>query len=327
MGLRCGGFDDGQAIMFTRCLADPACATLYRDAVDLTAFTIDELDLDALADSTAALLRPWQVQDPRREQAMVDIDAAVAGVHAFMRLRAVEAAAWLTPPVVIGVPDRAPNDAGWFNAPVTIDWQATDLSGPATDPPATVASTDGANVTYTSALSCDPSFNCATGSVSLSIDTIAPALAPTLSATTILLHGTVTATPHASDDTSGVLSQSCGVVDTGSAGLHSLSCTAIDNARQLERHHGPVCRRIPDPRVLLAGIERKVEARHDRSDQDRARRRRRQSDFRCRGTGPALADLPRDLRGHRCATDDDVHEVRHCQPPVHVRVEARPGDR
>ena len=52
------GFDDGQAIMFTSCLADAACAALYRDAVDLAATTFDGLDLDPFADTTAAMLRP-----------------------------------------------------------------------------------------------------------------------------------------------------------------------------------------------------------------------------------------------------------------------------
>jgi hypothetical protein len=79
-----------------------------------------------------------------------------------------------TPPTVVGVPDRAPNDAGWYRAPVTIDWQATDDRGSAGDPPDTVASTEGANVVYSSAPSCDLSGNCATGSLTLSVDTGAP---------------------------------------------------------------------------------------------------------------------------------------------------------
>jgi hypothetical protein len=130
---------------------------------------------------------------------------------------------------VIGVPDRDPNAAGWYKAPVTIDWQATDSSGPPTDPPNTVASSQGATL-YTSAPSCDPSYNCAKGSLTLSIDTVAPALAPTISPATILLHGSATATPHANDGTSGIATQSCDAPDTSTAGLHTLSCTATDVA-------------------------------------------------------------------------------------------------
>jgi len=224
------GFDDGQAIMFTRCLDDPACARMYHDAVAQATSTIAGLDLDALADDTAAMLTPWQEIDPRREQTIDEIDAAVAGVHDFLAMRVLDAAAWSTPPVVTGVPDRAPNSAGWYRAPVTIDWHATDTSGSPTDPPDTVAATEGGGVSYTSDPSCDPSWNCATGSLTLSIDTGAPSLVPTLSPATILLHGTATATPHASDGTSGVGSQSCGAPNTRTAGLHTLSCSAMDIA-------------------------------------------------------------------------------------------------
>jgi hypothetical protein len=113
---------------------------------------------------------------------------------------------------------------------VTIDWQATDTSSPATDPPDTIASTEGASVGYSSGPSCDTSYNCAKGSLSLSIDLLGPSLAPTITPATILLHGTATTTPHATDTTSRVSTQSCGSVDTSTAGAHTLTCTATDNA-------------------------------------------------------------------------------------------------
>lgn len=224
------GFDNGHSIMFTRCLADATCAALYRGAVEAAASTIGTLGLRSLADASAELLRPWQERDPRKEATLPEIDAAVAGVHDFLGLRAIEAAAWLTPPAVIGVPDRAPNAGGWYDGPVTVDWQATDASGLASDPPDTVASTEGANLTYTSGPSCDPSFNCATGSLALSIDSTAPMLAPTISPATVVLHASATAAPHATDVTSGVSSEACETPDTTSAGAHTVVCTATDRA-------------------------------------------------------------------------------------------------
>ena len=224
------GFDDGTAIMFTRCLADPSCGALYRNAVAAAASTIAGLDLAGLADATAEMLRPWQELDPRKEATLEDIDVSVAGVHDYLPSRAHDAEAWLTPPVVTGVPNRSPNAAGWYREAVTIDWQATDTSGSPTDPPDTPASTEGANITYTSAPSCDPSWNCATGSLALSIDTVAPTLAPTISATPVLLHGTATATPHATDANSGISTQSCQSPDTSTAGAHTLTCTTTDIA-------------------------------------------------------------------------------------------------
>jgi spore coat protein CotH len=150
------GFDDGQAVMFTRCLTDPACAALYRDAVESAATSIEGLGLATLADSTAAMLRPWQELDPRRESTLDDIDAAIAGVHEFAAAQRLAVAIWL--------------------------------------------------------------------------DTIAPSLAPTLNAAPILLGATVTATPNASDEGSGVAGESCDTPDTSTTGIHTLSCTATDNA-------------------------------------------------------------------------------------------------
>jgi streptogramin lyase len=83
-----------------------------------------------------------------------------------------------TPPVVTGVPDRAANGNGWYAAPVTIDWHAADpapSSGTPSDPPNTLAQTEG-TVSYVSASSCDPANNCATGSLSLSIDLTDPTI-------------------------------------------------------------------------------------------------------------------------------------------------------
>lgn len=84
-----------------------------------------------------------------------------------------------TPPVVTGVPDRAPNTDDWYNADVVIDWTATDpspSSGPPTDPADTLASTEGADVPYVSDPSCDPAGNCGMGTLSLNIDKTAPSV-------------------------------------------------------------------------------------------------------------------------------------------------------
>jgi Carboxypeptidase regulatory-like domain len=87
------------------------------------------------------------------------------------------------PPVVKGAPDTSPNASGWYNAPVTITWTSTDpapSSGTPTTPPPTLLSTDGANQTATSAKSCDPGGNCATGTVTgINIDTTPPSVAVT----------------------------------------------------------------------------------------------------------------------------------------------------
>ena len=81
-----------------------------------------------------------------------------------------------TAPTVAGAPDRQPNVFGWYQAPVTIDWQAQDDSGHVTDPADTVADQDGKDVVYTSDPSCDPSGNCAKGTQTISLDRVPPVI-------------------------------------------------------------------------------------------------------------------------------------------------------
>jgi hypothetical protein len=77
------------------------------------------------------------------------------------------------PPLVTGHPDRPANENGWYNGPVTINWNASDPSG-ATQPADTLANIEGKDVSYTSGESCDSLGNCGTGSITLSIDSHAP---------------------------------------------------------------------------------------------------------------------------------------------------------
>jgi hypothetical protein len=69
-------------------------------------------------------------------------------------------------------------------------------------------------------------------SATLKIDQTAPTLGPTLNVGTPIMIGQagVTASPNATDLTSGVASSSCGAVDTSTPGPQTVSCTATDNA-------------------------------------------------------------------------------------------------
>jgi hypothetical protein len=143
-----------------------------------------------------------------------------------------------TPPVVVGAPDRSANGAGWYDAPVTIDWRATDDSGTASDPSDTVAGTEGRAVSYVSDPSCDPSGNCATGTVSLSVDLTDPAVQ--CQPATFQLHqpnasivGTV------SDALSGpVAATVTAPVNTNVAGAGAVALTGVDRAG---RHSTVAC--------------------------------------------------------------------------------------
>lgn len=113
-----------------------------------------------------------------------------------------------TPPVVTGTPDRTPNGAGWYRAPVTINWEAVDpapSSGLPGQPDATVIGTEGAGQLVISPLSCDPVGNCSTGRFSVSLDATPPAVSqPSLSPAVIAPSGTAILTASVADTLSGV---------------------------------------------------------------------------------------------------------------------------
>lgn len=141
-------------------------------------------------------------------------------------------------PDVTGAPDRQPNSAGWYKAPVTVTWTATDpapSSGAPTIPAVTVVSAQGANQTVTSGNSCDPLHNCATGTVTLSIDTKAPTV--TVNGVTdgasYTLGAVPTPTCSASDTLSGLTGACTGRLTGGNAngvGTFTYTASATDRA-------------------------------------------------------------------------------------------------
>jgi hypothetical protein len=136
------------------------------------------------------------------------------------------------PPTVVGVPDRQSNVFGWYRAPVTIDWQASDSSSQASDPADTVADEDGKDVHYTSNPSCDPSNNCATGTVSVSLDQVPPVVtcreAPVFEVTQ---NSIAFVSADESDTLSGSPDETPGVgVDISSAGQKTVDVTGEDFA-------------------------------------------------------------------------------------------------
>jgi hypothetical protein len=139
------------------------------------------------------------------------------------------------PPVVTGIPARPPDAAGWYNAGVTIDWQSTDpapSSGTPTDPPDTLASTEGSGTTFTSEPSCDPVGRCASGWITLSIDTTPPAVAcedPVPAFTLGAAGATVSAAVTDALSGPGVATVTA-AADTATAGAKTVSLSGADAA-------------------------------------------------------------------------------------------------
>ena len=124
----------------------------------------------------------------------------------------------------------APRTAnGWYAAPATIDWQATDDSGNATDPPDTFAATEG-NVLYGSDPSCDPSNNCASGTLGLAIDLTNPVVT-CQPATFVLGQSEASVTATVSDGVSGPAAPVISTpANTSRIGTSSASLTGTDLA-------------------------------------------------------------------------------------------------
>lgn len=157
------------------------------------------------------------------------------------------------PLTTIAISPATPDGAnGWYVSPIVVSISATDADStvaqtrceldPATTPAAfgslpdvrcTLSSVaaDGEHALYAASVDAEGNQESPVVSATAKIDQTDPDLDPSLSSATIILHQSgVTASPNASDDTSGVASASCGPVDTSTAGDHTVSCTATDRA-------------------------------------------------------------------------------------------------
>ncbi|MGH2375123.1 MAG: hypothetical protein ACRDIC_16850, partial [bacterium] len=139
-----------------------------------------------------------------------------------------------TPPVITPSISGTFGDNGWFTANVTVSFTVTEAESPASltttgCDPVTVSS-DTAGVSFT----CQATSNGGADSKSVTIkrDATAPTLAPTVSPDPVELNGSATASPNATDATSGVAVSACDPVDTASVGVHSVDCTATDRSRR-----------------------------------------------------------------------------------------------
>lgn len=95
------GFDGPGGLLFNGCLGDAECFGRYVAALRALQGQVAALDPDALAASTAALLKPWQeleeAESSRGERDVAEIEAAVAEVRQYIAERPGELAAWLAP--------------------------------------------------------------------------------------------------------------------------------------------------------------------------------------------------------------------------------------
>lgn len=158
------------------------------------------------------------------------------------------------PPVTtIELTPASPNgDNDWYRGdPVGVTITATDDGGvaqtrcaldPATAPATfadlpdaacslTSVGSDGQHTIFAASVDANGNAESPPVSVAFKVDRTAPTLSPTLSSNPVQIGQMgVTASPNASDETSGVASSSCGAVDTSTPGVKTVTCTATDNA-------------------------------------------------------------------------------------------------
>lgn len=91
------GFGSPGAALFEACLTDPACVSIYRDALREARDIVDELDPGAEAQQLAALLEPWQELEeaPRKPFGPDVIAAEAAAVGTFAGKRPAALAKYL----------------------------------------------------------------------------------------------------------------------------------------------------------------------------------------------------------------------------------------
>jgi alpha-tubulin suppressor-like RCC1 family protein len=138
-----------------------------------------------------------------------------------------------TAPTITVAAATAANPAGWYKADVSVlvnCGDATPGSGIASCPSLANVTTEG-TTTIPAQQATDNAGNASVASAPLTIklDKTAPTLAPTVPSP-LLRGGSYSATPAASDATSGIATSSCGALDTSSTGSKSTTCSATDNA-------------------------------------------------------------------------------------------------
>ncbi len=105
-------FDAGHGLLFAHCLDDAACAATYRQSLADSCGAIEGAGLGSLAESTAALLAPWQQLEQgnggRHEHSLGEIGEGVAETKSFVASRPAEAAAFLGGPCASVAPPPLP---------------------------------------------------------------------------------------------------------------------------------------------------------------------------------------------------------------------------
>ncbi len=136
------------------------------------------------------------------------------------------------PTITLDSRSPAPNSYGWNNSDVTVTWTCSDaLSGAVADTVSQTVSSEGKNQSVTGTCTDNAGNSASDTQTGINIDKTSPTLNPSVSPDPVILNGSATASPNASDSLSGIDTASCDPVDTSSVGKEkSVNCYASDKA-------------------------------------------------------------------------------------------------
>jgi len=137
-----------------------------------------------------------------------------------------------TAPSIVAAAATAPNAAGWYNADVAVGFSCSDaLSGLANAcAPTQTMSAEGTSASSAVTVRDAAGNNAASNVVTVRIDRVAPILEPTVSPGPLLLNATASATANGIDSRSGIASEQCAPLVTGTVGSKAVTCTVTDAA-------------------------------------------------------------------------------------------------
>lgn len=133
------GFDGPGGLLFNGCYADPVCKALFVAGLEEVQDAVEALDPEALATTTAALLKPWQEleadESARAEHSLARIDEEVADVHRYIAERPGELSTWLQ---AVAPPPLPPPPPGPPLPPLAEPTKSSMPQAPLSPPPASV---------------------------------------------------------------------------------------------------------------------------------------------------------------------------------------------
>lgn len=140
-----------------------------------------------------------------------------------------------TAPTISASVSTQPNAAGWYNYNPTVYYTCSDMvSGIASNgcPSPQQFSQEGAAVVSSALTASDNAGNVSQPSnvFTFKIDKTAPVLSVTMPPAQLFLNASHNFNLNATDALSGIASQSCGAIDTGSLGTRTVTCIATDRA-------------------------------------------------------------------------------------------------